>query len=231
MNVLRAAALGVGLLALTAADAPPSPPAPPAAAVTQDELNQALFDAMKASKVAQLKLEMMQRQYGTQQRAEPPVVNVAAPAPPVVNVTSPTTPVESTTSAIIRQARDAALPVFMAGFLAFLAVVSRNIPAAVNALDQWIQLKLTVHQQDRVYAAVQTAAGQIETKIDRGAMTIGEVSEDNVKVRQIVSAALAPVKESAAAQGATVDSLTPVVVGRVDTNARVIKPATVVVRN
>jgi hypothetical protein len=230
--VLRAAAFGVGLLVLTAADAPPAPPAPPTAAVTQEELNQALYDALKASKVAQLKLEMMQRQYGNQPRnVEPPVVNVAAPAPPVVNVTSPTTPVESTTSAIIRQARDAALPVFMAGFLAFLAVVSRNIPAAVSALDQWIQLKLTVHQQDRVYAAVQTAAGQIETKIDRGAMTIGEVSEDNVKVRQIVSAALAPVKESAAAQGATVDSLAPVVVGRVDTNARVIKPATVVVKS
>jgi len=201
-------AISVGLLILTAADLPPPPsdaPAQPAttgAPITREEVSDAFVAAQKALTVANLKLEMLKRSGAAVGVA--PVVNVAAPP-------------ETGSGAVLRQIRDAAVPVFMAGLLAFLGVVAKNLPAATDALDKWIQLRLTTHQQGRVYAAVQTAAGQIETKIDRGAMAVSEVTEDSPKVRAIVRNALLPVQESAEAQGATVDSLAPVVVGRVDT--------------
>jgi len=118
---------------------------------------------------------------------------------------------------LLQEIRDVAEPVFLAGVLAFLGIVAKNLPAAMRALDAWIKLKLTNHQQERVYAAAQTAAGVIETHLDRGTMTLADVTEGNSQVRQIVASALKPVAESAAAQGATLDSLTPVVVARVNT--------------
>lgn len=204
---LSATALIVGLvIPLFVAAQPDSQqdaPAQRSAAVTQDEVADAFVAAQKAMRVAQIKLELMKQTAAREGRTAPVAV----------------VPVEQESSAL-REIRDAATPIFMAGVLAFLGIVAKNLPAAMRALDAWIQLRLTTHQQGRVDAAAQTAAGVIETQIDRGAMTVADVSKDNSKVRQIVSDAMEPVKESALAQGATVDSMVPVVIGRVDTGRK-----------
>jgi len=191
---LSAAAIIAALILPLPAAAPPAP---------RDDATSAIEAAQRAVAVAQLKLELMK------QAAQ----KVQQPAPVAI------VPVEQDNS-VIREIRDVATPIFMAGVLAFLGIVAKNLPAAMRALDAWIQLRLTTHQQGRVYAAAQTAAGVIETQIDRGAMTVADVSKDNTKVRQIVAEALEPVKESAMAQGATVDNITPVVIGRIDTNRK-----------
>jgi hypothetical protein len=208
-SLIRTIALGFGLIVLCAADAPP-----PSPATTPEALNDAAEAVLRANRVLQLQLEMARR------REQPtPVVNVTAP-PAVVNVAPTPVVAESDSAVVIKQIRDAALPVLVAGILAFLGVVAAKIPAATTALSQWIDLRLNVYQQDRVYAAANTAAGQIETKLDRHALTVGEVTEDSPKIRAIVADALRPVKESAAAQGANVDTVTPIVIARVDTGSR-----------
>jgi hypothetical protein len=208
-SLIRTIALGFGLIVLCAADAPP-----PSPATTPEALNDAAEAVLRANRVLQLQLEMARR------REQPaPVVNVTAP-PAVVNVAPTPVVAESDSAVVIKQIRDAVVPVFLLALTAFIGVVASNIPAARDALNSWIQLKLTAHQQARVYAAADTAAGQIETKLDRKALTVGDITEDSPKIRAIVADALRPVKESAAAQGANVDTVTPIVIARVDTGSR-----------
>jgi hypothetical protein len=210
VELIKKILLGVSFLVFLGARMPPDPapaPAPASAPVTRDELTEAIDSAQRAIKVAQLKIEMFR-----QQSVQPP----SAP-PPVTVVSQPPTEPDS----VIKQVRDVVVPVFLLALTAFIGVVASNIPTAKNALNNWIQMRLAVHQQERVYAAANTAAGQIETKLDRGAITLGEVTEDNTKIRQIVADALRPVRESAEAQGANVDTVAPIVVARVDTGSRV----------
>lgn len=101
--------------------------------------------------------------------------------------------------------------------LGFIGILGKNLPAILEMFSAWLKLQIDQHQQGRVEAAARTAAGIIQTKIDQGDMTIQDVRTENKGLQQVVSDALVPVKESAAAQKATVESVSRMVIGMTDT--------------
>lgn len=92
------------------------------------------------------------------------------------------------------------------------------VPWAIVAYQRRTGVQVTDQQRAAVYAALTTAAGIIQTRIDQGHMAVADVTPNNPVVVAEVKAALDRVPESAAAQGTTATSAAQIVVGKVDTN-------------
>jgi hypothetical protein len=106
--------------------------------------------------------------------------------------------------------------------LAALAWVLRTYPdQIIDLVQRNTGLHVTDQQRASIKAAAQTAAGQIETMIDQGIMSVSEVHEDHPKLLSVVRSAMARNPEAVAGQAVTEPHLAQMVVGLVDTGSRV----------
>ena len=91
------------------------------------------------------------------------------------------------------------------------------VPQAIDAFNRRTGIHQTEEQRANLIALVNTAAGQIETKLDQGVMNVAHVEVANPTVlaaaRELVS--LAPVVT--ANLGVTTDGVAAMIVGAVDT--------------
>ena len=99
------------------------------------------------------------------------------------------------------------------------ALLAIYVPKAIAAFTAWTGVALTEQQRAQVLGSVQTAAGMIETKLDQGALNAAHVNVANDDIRAEAQAAIAAVPRAAAALGMTVDGVSRMIVGKVDTGA------------
>ena len=92
------------------------------------------------------------------------------------------------------------------------------VPRAIAAIEARTKVQITDQERQAVFAALQTAAGIIKTKLDQGVLKIGDITPGNPAVVAQAQAALARVPDSAAAQGTTPVSAAEIIVGRVNTS-------------
>jgi len=95
------------------------------------------------------------------------------------------------------------------------------VPKIVDAFVTQTHLHLTDQQRATVIGAVQTAAGNLETKIDQGVMSVSQVHIADPTVGAQAQAAINAVPNAMAALGMTPDSVARMIVGATDTTPRV----------
>jgi hypothetical protein len=105
-----------------------------------------------------------------------------------------------------------------------MVVTTIVVPFAIWAYHARTGVQITDQQRSAVNAALTTAAGIIQTDLDRGTLKAADISTAHPVVVQAAADALARVPDSAAAQGTTLISAAEIIVGRVST-----KPATPVI--
>ena len=94
------------------------------------------------------------------------------------------------------------------------------LPIAYWAYQKRTGVAVTDQERAAISAALDTAKGQIETDIDQGHLTIGEVVADHPAIVQAAQDALARVPAAAAAQNVSLGTAAQIIVGRVDTSSR-----------
>jgi hypothetical protein len=99
------------------------------------------------------------------------------------------------------------------------------VPMAIDAFNRRTGIHQTEEQRANLIALVNTAAGQIETKLDQGVMSVAHVHVDNPTVLAAAQnlVALAPVVT--ANLGVTADGVAAMIVGAVDTSKHGAAPA------
>jgi hypothetical protein len=108
-------------------------------------------------------------------------------------------------------------PLIQAGGLIVTTVV---VPWAIVAYQKRTGIALTDQQRAAVQAALTTAAGIIETKIDQGSLSVADLTPAHPAVVAAAWAAIDRVPDSAAAQGLTAQAAAEIVVGKVRTGPR-----------
>jgi hypothetical protein len=91
------------------------------------------------------------------------------------------------------------------------------VPRALAAFQERTGIQLTDQQRATVLGAVRTAAGVIETNLDKGVMRVDHVEVANPIVRAEAVAAINAVPVAAAALNMTVDGVARMIVGAADT--------------
>lgn len=108
------------------------------------------------------------------------------------------------------------------------SLIAIYVPKGLAALQARTNIQLTDQQRAQVLGAVQTAAGMIETKLDQGALKVAHIDIENPVIRDEARAALDAVPRAAEALGMSVDSVSRMIVGAVDTGAHGVTTATTV---
>jgi len=116
-------------------------------------------------------------------------------------------------------------PILQVIGLVIAGVIAAYVPKAIAAFMARTGVQMTAQQQATVLGAAQTAAGRIETLLDQRALAVAEVKTDNPTVVQLAQEAVAAVPLAAAALGVTPEGIARIIVGKVDTLARVAPPA------
>ena len=102
------------------------------------------------------------------------------------------------------------------------------VPKILMVLQARIGLQLTDQQRATVLGAVQTAAGIVETKLDQKALAVSQVTISDPAMRAEAQQVITAVPTAAAALGMTVDNVSRMIVGAVDTGSRAVPtPVTV----
>jgi hypothetical protein len=112
-------------------------------------------------------------------------------------------------------------PILQVIGLVIAGVIAAYVPKAIAAFMARTGVQMTAQQQATVLGAAQTAAGRIETLLDQRALAVAEVKTDNPTVVQLAQEAVAAVPLAAAALGVTPEGIARIIVGKVDTLARV----------
>ena len=99
------------------------------------------------------------------------------------------------------------------------------VPKALAAFEKRTGIQLTDQQRAQALGAVQTAAGIIETKLDQGALQVARVSIADPTIRAEAQSAIDAVPVAAAALNLNVDSVSRMIVGKIDTAAHGTAPA------
>lgn len=110
--------------------------------------------------------------------------------------------------------------VMAVGIAAVAVLIQHYGPPALAAFQARTGIALTDQQRAAVLGAVSTAAGVIETDIDRGALSIAHVHVGNQSVLLQAQSAINAVPNAAAALGLTPDAVARMIVGQVDTGSR-----------
>lgn len=134
--------------------------------------------------------------------AQAPVVAVAAPNSTLLDVTTVLQPVLEMIALVIA------------------GLITRYVPRALDAMEKRTGIQLTDQQRAKVLGAVQTAAGIVETDIDRKAMSLAQVHVDDPVIRAQAAAVIAAVPQAAAALGVTEAGVARMIVGAANTGPR-----------
>lgn len=101
------------------------------------------------------------------------------------------------------------------------ALIGIFVPRAIAAFEKRTHIAITEQERAAVLAAVTTAAGLIQNKLDTGMMRPRDITPTNAIVMQETHAALAAVPASAAAQHTTIETAAAMVAARVDASVKV----------
>jgi hypothetical protein len=93
------------------------------------------------------------------------------------------------------------------------------VPKALAAFQTYTGIQLTDQQRAVILGAVQTAAGNLETQLDQGALKVAHINIANATVRSEAVAAINAVPDAMAALNMTTDGVARMIVGAVDTAA------------
>lgn len=93
------------------------------------------------------------------------------------------------------------------------------VPWAIVAYQKRTGVQVTDQQRAAVQAALVTAAGIIQTKMDQRVLSVAEIKPENPIVLAEAGAALATVPISAAAEGTTQAVAARIIVGQVNTKS------------
>lgn len=93
------------------------------------------------------------------------------------------------------------------------------VPRFIAAFETRTGVALTEQQRQTVLGAAKTAAGVLETALDKGAVSIEHINIGNQAVQTQAQAAIDAVPRAAASLGLTVDDVARMIVGAVDTSA------------
>lgn len=105
------------------------------------------------------------------------------------------------------------------------------VPKAITAFEARTGIQLTDQQRATVLGSVQTAAGVLETDLDKGALTAAHINITNPAVLTQAQQAINAVPVAAGALGLTVPDVARMIVGKVDTAAHGAAPVTAVITN
>jgi hypothetical protein len=110
-------------------------------------------------------------------------------------------------------------PILAVAAAVIAGLLAIYVPRALAAFQARTKIQLTDQQRATVLGAVRTAAGMSETKLDQAAMWVSHVEVSNPTVRAEAAAAINAVPLAAAALNMTVDGVSRMIVGAVDTAA------------
>lgn len=96
-------------------------------------------------------------------------------------------------------------------------LIAVYVPRALNAFEKRTGIQLTENQRKTVQDAVGTAAGMLETDLDKGALRVAHINVNNPEIQRQAQAVINAVPQSAAALGMTVDGVARMIVGATDT--------------
>jgi hypothetical protein len=102
------------------------------------------------------------------------------------------------------------------------------VPRAISAFERRTGLVATAQERLAIQAAVTTAAGLLETRLDQGALKISDITPGSPAVVKETLAALARVPDAVAAQGVTRDDAAAMIVAATNTSPGVVVPPIVV---
>jgi hypothetical protein len=104
--------------------------------------------------------------------------------------------------------------------LVLTTLIGIYVPRAIAAFERKTGVIETDQQRAAIMSAVTTAKGLLETQIDQGLLKISDIRPDSPVIQQAAAQALDRVPQAAAAQGTTRDTMTKLIVARVDTSAK-----------
>lgn len=110
-------------------------------------------------------------------------------------------------------------PVLTAASAIFAGAVAIYAPKFLAAFQNRTGIQLSENQRQVVLGAVATAAGTLETSLDNGVLRTGHIAPLNASVREQASAVIKAVPIEADAMHMTIDSLSRMIVGKVNTAA------------
>lgn len=93
------------------------------------------------------------------------------------------------------------------------------VPKGIAAFQARTGIQLTDQQRAVILGAVQTAAGNLETQLDQGAIKVAHINISNATVRSEAVAAISAVPTAMAALNMTTDGVARMIIGKVDTAA------------
>lgn len=94
------------------------------------------------------------------------------------------------------------------------------VPRAIAAFEKRTHIAVTEQERAAVLAAVTTAAGLLQSKLDVGLLRARDVTPTNSQVMMAANTALLAVPQAAAAQGTTIEAASAMIAARVDTTPR-----------
>ena len=116
-------------------------------------------------------------------------------------------------------------PVLDVAGLLIMGGLAHYGPRAIKAFETYTGIQLSDQQQAKLMAAVNTAAGVIETRIDQQALSVAHVTVANDAVANEAKAIMLALPELAADLGLTEDGVAKMIVAKVDTGSRTTAPA------
>jgi hypothetical protein len=113
--------------------------------------------------------------------------------------------------------------------IAITGLLAIYIPKALAAFQARTGIQLTDQQRATVLGAVQTAAGNLETKLDQGVIKVAQINVNNPAIQAQAQAAINAVPDAMKALNMTPDSVARMIVGKADTGSHGPQPTPVVV--
>ena len=97
------------------------------------------------------------------------------------------------------------------------AAIHLYVPRLLDLLEMHTKIQLTNQQREAIEGALQTAAGNIETKLQQGDLQLSQIKPTDPEMLAAARAALSRVPAATAAVGITPEVAATVIVGKADT--------------
>jgi hypothetical protein len=104
--------------------------------------------------------------------------------------------------------------------LVIAGIAAIYVPKAIAAFTARTGVQVTDQQRAAVYAAVKTATGIIQTRLDQGLLKVSDIHEANPDITSEATAALRSVPDAAQAQGTSFNTVVRKIVAGVDTSPK-----------
>jgi hypothetical protein len=111
-------------------------------------------------------------------------------------------------------------PILAAAGAVIAGLLAIYVPKGLAAFQARTGILITDQQRATILGAVQTAAGVLETDIDKGVLAVSHIHASNPAVLAQAQTVIATVPLAAASLGMTPEGVARMIVGAVDTGSR-----------